>query len=120
MPVQPTNDYIVYGDLTHVVAVRRLRGSILKAGQDLPLPHIAVSHQEKLEQKIVCLDGTGSVVHPQRRVSPCSIVEPRSENLDAVIQLQWRVILMSEKKIGPIGQSNQILYNRCEPHTEGF
>jgi len=65
--------------LTHVVAVRRLRGSVLQAGQDLPLAHIAVSHQEELEQKVVRLDGTGGPVgHPQRVWSPCPIAEQQT------------------------------------------
>lgn len=53
--------------LTHVVSVRRLAGSVLQARQDLSLPHIAVSHQQELEQKVVRSDRAASVAHPRGR-----------------------------------------------------
>lgn len=49
--------------LTHVVAVRGLGGSVLQAGQDLALPHVAVAHQQELEQKVVGARRAASVAH---------------------------------------------------------
>lgn len=49
--------------LTHVVAVRGLGGSVLQAGQDLAFPHVAVAHQQELEQKVVGARRAASVAH---------------------------------------------------------
>lgn len=53
--------------LTHVVPVGRLGGSVLQAGQDLPLAHVAVPHQQEFQQKIVGFHRASHVAHPPRR-----------------------------------------------------
>lgn len=51
--------------LTHVVPVRGLGRSVLQTRQDLALPHVAVAHQQELEQKVVRPRRAASVAHPR-------------------------------------------------------
>lgn len=55
--------------LTHVVAVGRLGGAVLQAGQDLALAHVAVAHQQELQQEVVGSPRAARLAHPPRRLS---------------------------------------------------
>lgn len=56
--------------LTTTVRVRGLCRSILQAVQDLSFAHIAVSHQEELEQVVVAFHWAALAAHGASRLSP--------------------------------------------------
>lgn len=64
--------------LTVAVGIGGLGGAVLQALQDLPLPHVAVAHQQELEQVIVALHRAALGAHSasHRRGGPARILRP--------------------------------------------